>query len=886
MLLVMTKTITISLWVSSVNQIQSRKHLLHHQNAKLQFKQTSRSSKLLSPSFNTLYRTRIPATLPLTSTSNHQVTDYDAEIFRFCEIGNLQKVMDLVSKCEDTILDSRTYCHILQLCADLKALHHGKTVHNLICSRGIELDSVLGSKLVFMYVSCGDVREGRRIFDNITNHHVFLWNFMMNAYAKMGDYQEAVSLFKIMQEVGVAPDSYTYSCILKSLAALGNENSGEIVHGYVLKSKVGLDITVVNSMIAFYFKRGNTDNAHKLFDHLPERDVITWNTMISGYVANSLPQKGFSVFSEMLGSHVSVDLTTMVTVLVACSSMGALTLGQTVHAYGVKTTFNKKTKFNNTLLDMYSKCGDMDAALQVFKNMKESEKSVVSWTSLIAGYTRKGQSNKAIELFLHMKTKGVKPDTFTITTILHACASSNSLQKGKEIHNYIKENQIQSLEVSNALMDMYAKCGSMDDSYQVFIETPFKDIVSWNTMIGGYSKNCLPSEALSLFIKIQSESEIKPDNITMTCILPACASLASLNKGREIHAYILRKGLSSDQFIINALIDMYMKCGALLLAKLLFEMTKIKNLVTWTIMVSGYAMHGFGHEALSTFKNMREKGENGKKVIEPNEASFTSILYACSHSGLLNEGQEFYKIMVDEFKIEPKLEHYACMVDILSKKGKLSEAYKFIKKMPIKPTTTIWGALLCGCRFHHDVNLAEKVAQEIFELDPENTENYLLLANIYSEYEKWKEVKVLRDGIIGRGLKKNVGCSWIEIKGKVNIFVGGDKENPEAKKIEDLLDKFKMEMKKDKVKLYGLVDEDMEKEIRVCGHSEMLAMGFGVLKLGFGRTIRVSKNMRVCGECHEMAKFISKNVGREIVLRDSNRFHHFKDGFCSCRGYW
>lgn len=879
-MLLMTKTTTIFLWVPANHQFESKKYLVRHKNVKLRFKLPSRSSQLLSPSFDTNYCTRIPATLSLSSTSGHQVADYDADICRFCAVGNLQKAMDLVCRSEEIILDLKTYCDILQLCAELKALHHGQRVHNLICSRGIELNSVLGSKLVFMYVSCGDVREGRRIFDNIVKENVFLWNFMMNAYAKMGDYEESVCLFKIMQGVGVEPDSYTFSCIFKCSAALGNENLGKRIHGYVLKLGFGFNKTVVNSMIALYFKRGSIDDARKLFADLPDPDVITWNTMISGYVANGLAQKGFVVFKEMIGSGVGVDMATMVSVVVACANMGVVTLGRVVHAYAVKGEFDKKMKFSNTLLDMYSKCGDTDAALRVFKNM--DERSVVSWTSMIAGYAREGQSDEAIELFLDMKKEGVKPDTFTVTTILHACASNGSLEKGKEVHNYIRENNMQSLPVSNALMDMYAKCGSMDDSYSVFSEMTSKDIVSWNTMIGGYSKNCLPSEALDLFIEMQRE--IKPDNVTMTCILPACASLAALNKGREIHAHILRKGLSSDQYILNALVDMYVKCGALVLAKSLFDMTIIKNLVTWTIMIAGYGIHGFGHEAVSIFKKMREEG------IDPNSTSFTSILSACSHSGLLHEGRKFYKIMVNDYKIEPKLEHYACMVDLLSRAGKLSEAYNYIKTMPVKPDATIWGALLCGCRFHRDVKLAEKVADRIFELEPENTSYYVLLASIYAEAEKWEEVKVLRDRIGRQGLRKNTGCSWIEINGKVNIFVAGDKENPEAKRIESLLDKLRMEMKKDGFApnlKYALVEKvDMEKEAAVCGHSEKLAMGFGILKLPPGKTIRVTKNLRVCSDCHEMAKFISKNVGRQILLRDSNRFHHFKDGFCSCRGYW
>ncbi|KAK9051639.1 hypothetical protein SSX86_028267 [Deinandra increscens subsp. villosa] len=866
-MLLMTKTATLILRVSPNHQIETQKH---HKNLKFH----SRSSQFPSPTCQTISPTRIPATLSLIPPSIHQITDYNAEINKLCELRNLQKAMDLVSKSEETILDLETYCHMLQLCADSKALHHGKKVHNLIISNGIEIDSVLGSKLVFMYVSCGDVKQGRRIFDNIVKQNVFLWNFIMNAYAKMGDYEEGLCLFKSMVELGFKPDSYTFSCMFKCLASMGNGKLGETVHGYVLKSGFGFDITVVNSMIDFYFKFGNVDDARKVFVEMPDRDVITLNTMISGYVANGLVDQGFEVFKNMIGSKVRVDLSTMVIVVAACANTGVLILGRMIHAYAVKGEFDKKMKFGNTLLDMYAKCGDMDSALKVFNNM--NERSVVSWTSMIAGYSRDRKSDEAINLFLEMKKKGVKPDTFTVTSILHACASNGSLEKGKEVHGFIKDNEIQSLPVSNALMDMYAKCGSMEDAYSVFADTPFKDIVSWNTMIGGYSKNRLPNEALDLFIKMQRE--VTPDNVTMTCILPACASLAALNKGREIHGHILRKGTTSDPYLVNTLIDMYVKCDRLFLAKSLFDLTPIKNLVTWTVMIAGYCMHGFGHEAVLTYNKMDLKG------IKLNEASFTSILYACSHSGLMQEGWKFYNIMVNDCKIEPKLEHYGCMVDLLCRGGKLSEAYKFIKKMSIKPDVTIWGALLCGCRFHHDVKLAEIVAERIFELEPENMEYYVLLSDIYSEAEKWEEVKTLTDGI-----RNNTGCSWIEIKGKVNIFVTGNKDNPEAKKIESLLENLRMEMRKDglsrKLK-HALVGKDeMEKEAAVCGHSEMLAIGFGLLKLPAGQTIRVTKNVKVCGDCHEMVKFISKNVGRQIVLRDCNRFHHFKDGFCSCRGY-
>ncbi|BFG27957.1 hypothetical protein CerSpe_142310 [Prunus speciosa] len=295
-------------------------------------------------------------------------------------------------------------------------------------------------------------------------------------------------------------------------------------------------------------------------------------------------------------------------------------------------------------------------------------------------------------------------------------------------------------------------------------------------------------------------------------------------------------------------------------------------------------MHGFGREAITAFNEMRKSG------IKPDSISFISILYACSHSGLLDEAWRFFDSMRNEYSIVPKLEHYACMVDLLARTGNLTKAYKFINKMPIEPDATIWGSLLCGCRIHHDVKLAEKVAERVFELEPENTGYYVLLANIYAEAEKWEAVKTLRERIGRQGLKKNPGCSWIEIKGKVQIFVAGNSSHPQATKIESLLKRLRLKMKEEGYSpkmQYALIDADeMEKEVALCGHSEKLAIAFGILNLPPEKTIRVTKNLRVCGDCHEMAKFISKTSRREIVLRDSNRFHHMKDGSCSCRGFW
>ncbi|CBI30711.3 unnamed protein product, partial [Vitis vinifera] len=697
-MLLISKT-TPNLWVSPPHQIH-RENSLTYPNGFIFFRPSSKTPLVSSNLYHSC-ATIGTSVLP-SETIDCKITDYNIEICRFCELGNLRRAMELINQSPKPDLELRTYCSVLQLCADLKSIQDGRRIHSIIQSNDVEVDGVLGSKLVFMYVTCGDLREGRRIFDKVANEKVFLWNLLMNGYAKIGNFRESLSLFKRMRELGIR----------------------------------------------------RVESARKLFDELGDRDVISWNSMISGYVSNGLSEKGLDLFEQMLLLGINTDLATMVSV--------ELTL-------------------NNCLLDMYSKSGNLNSAIQVFETM--GERSVVSWTSMIAGYAREGLSDMSVRLFHEME----KEDLF-------------------------------------------------------------------------------------------------PNSITMACILPACASLAALERGQEIHGHILRNGFSLDRHVANALVDMYLKCGALGLARLLFDMIPEKDLVSWTVMIAGYGMHGYGSEAIAAFNEMRNSG------IEPDEVSFISILYACSHSGLLDEGWGFFNMMRNNCCIEPKSEHYACIVDLLARAGNLSKAYKFIKMMPIEPDATIWGALLCGCRIYHDVKLAEKVAEHVFELEPENTGYYVLLANIYAEAEKWEEVKKLRERIGRRGLRKNPGCSWIEIKGKVHIFVTGDSSHPLANKIELLLKKTRTRMKEEghfpKMRYALIKADDTEKEMALCGHSEKIAMAFGILSLPPGKTVRVTKNLRVCGDCHEMAKFMSKMVKRDIILRDSNRFHHFKDGSCSCRGHW
>ncbi|CAK9234452.1 unnamed protein product [Sphagnum troendelagicum] len=410
------------------------------------------------------------------------------------------------------------------------------------------------------------------------------------------------------------------------------------------------------------------------------------------------------------------------------------------------------------------------------------------------------------------------------------------------------------------------------------------NIFPWNLRLARYVKAGLHHKALDLFAQMQQEGLI-PDSFTFVQLLNVCASLRALESGRKIHAQIIQSGCECNIFVESGLIDMYAKCGSLADArKRVFNKMTTRDVVAWNTMLGGYAMHGLAKEALELLERMCEQG------VEVDNVTLVALLSACSHLGLVDEGMHYYESMGLVYGVSSTVEHYACMVDLLGRAGHLDEAEDLIKTMPFEPNVAVWKALLGACRVCGNVEMGERIAKEVIGLDPGNSAGYVLLSNIYAAAGKWDISADIQCQRLERGVKKEPGRTWIEVNNEMHSFMVDDQGHPDITEIHAKLRKLSAQMEEigyvpDTRFVLHDVDEE-EKALQLCYHSEKLAIAFGLISTPPGTSLRIFKNLRICGDCHNATKFISRIVGRTIIVRDAHRFHHFEDGYCSCRDYW
>lgn len=593
---------------------------------------------------------------------------------------------------------------------------------------------------------------------------------------------------------------------------------------------------------------------------------------------HSLPTQQFPFVDSCSASQTSYRYASL---LQSCIDSKALNPGKQLHAQFCHLGIAYSEDLATKLVHLYAVSNFLTNAHNLFD--KIPKRNLFLWNVLIRGYAWNGPHDTAILLYHEMLDYGLKPDNFTLPFVLKACSALSAIGEGRGIHEYvIKNGWERDVFVGAALIDMYAKCGCVMDAGHVFNNIVERDAVLWNSMLATYAQNGHPDESLSLFREMAAVG-VKPTEATLVTVISSSADIACLPYGREIHGFGWRHGFQSNDKVKTALIDMYAKCGFVKVAHALFERLWDRRIVSWNAIITGYAMHGLAVEALDLFEKMR-------KEACPDHITFVGVLAACSRGRLLDEGRTLYNLMVREYGINPTVQHYTCMVDLLGHCGQLDEAYDLIRHMSVNPDSGVWGALLNSCKTHGNVELAELALAKLIELEPEDSGNYVVLANMYAQSGKWEGVEKLRQLMIDKGIKKNIACSWIEVKNKVYAFLAGDVSHSnsdaiyaELKRLEGLM--HEAGYAPDTGSVFHDVEED-EKTSMVCSHSERLAIAFGLISTSPGTRLLITKNLRICEDCHVAIKFISKITEREITVRDVNRYHHFKNGMCSCGDHW
>ncbi|XP_042504215.1 pentatricopeptide repeat-containing protein At5g15340, mitochondrial [Macadamia integrifolia] len=580
---------------------------------------------------------------------------------------------------------------------------------------------------------------------------------------------------------------------------------------------------------------------------------------------------------------------------------------------------------HNALLHMYAACGCTSSAARLFDQIPCTHRDIVDWTTLMRCYGRHGLPRHALLLFRAMRVEGVRPDEVTLLCLFNACSRLGDIVVGAHGHLCMIKNGLPfTVTASNAAMDMYAKCGRMCDARRVFeemtersvvswtvilsgalkweglengsrifYEMPERNEVGWTVMIAGFLERGFRKEASVLIGTMLSSSCSMLNHVTLCSILSACSLSGDLTVGEWVHAYV-RKTMGNDLHLMvgTGLVDMYAKCGRIDTASQVFENMSYRNVVAWNAMLNGLAMHGRGEAVLSLFPRMISEAQ-------PDDITFVSILSACSHSGMVDQGCRYFCDLVPVYCIEPKVEHYACMVDLLGRAGRLEDALVLVREMPIPPNEVVLGSLLASCSLHGKLQLGEHLLKELIQIDPFNVDYHVLLSNMYTLAGRCDKADFLRQVFKKRGIRKVPGISSIHVNGQVHQFSSGDKSHPRTQEIYAMLDVMIL-----KLRLAGYVpdtasqtfsvsasqindaDEQEEKEQALFSHSEKLAIAFALISTKPGMTLRIFKNLRICQDCHAAIKLISSVYNREIIIRDRFRFHSFKQGSCSCSDYW
>lgn len=579
-----------------------------------------------------------------------------------------------------------------------------------------------------------------------------------------------------MQYEGILPSPVT---ILNVLSGISESGHADVLHACVVKSGFVCELALMNCLLSVYAKCGRVEDARKLFELLDKKDIVSWNSLISALSIVGNLTEVLSLFSRLRLNNLEPDQKTFGSLVSAVAREGSIEVGRVVHGLIITSGFELDMHVGTSLVSLYSRCRKVDDAFQIF--CLAGDKDVVFWTAMISGLIQNDSADNALRLFQKMLLSRVMPSSATMACVIAACAQLDSIKHGKSIHCYIlRQRMTVDIPMQNSLVSLYAKCGFLEQSSTIFSKMDERNVVSWNAIVTGYAQNGYLSKALLLFHEMRSANQI-PDSITVVSLLQACASIGAYHHGKWIHSYVLRSFLGPCIRIGTALVDMYAKCGNLHCARKSFDIMPEHDSVSWTAIIAGYGSHGKGEAALKMFSEFLQSG------MAPNDVIFLSVLYACNHNGLVDRGMILFESMIHEHKIEPKIEHLACIVDLLCRAGRVQDAYNFYRKMFEKPTVDVLGILLDACRRNGHEDLGRTIAGEISEFEPADAGMYVQLAQIFASMARWDGVGEAWVQMKSHGLRKAPAWSIIEMHGTFTPFFTQHSSHPEYETIASIL---------------------------------------------------------------------------------------------------
>ncbi|GAB4830824.1 hypothetical protein Ancab_004852 [Ancistrocladus abbreviatus] len=730
---------------------------------------------------------------------------FNAVINRLSTEGSHHQVLATFSSMLkfNTPPDAHSYPSLLKACASLNEFQLGLSLHTRVIVDGYSSDSYISSSLISFYAKLGRVNDAQLVFDAMPERGLIPWTAMIGCYSRFGDVGIAFRMYNSMRCEGIQPSSVTMLSVVSGVSEIIQL---ECLHASAIQSGFCYNIQLANCMLHLYGKCGRVGAAENLSEEMEQKDLVSWNSLVSGFAQFGNVEEFFFLLKRMRFEGIEPDQQTFGTFLMSSSSSKSYVEGgRLVHGQIITAGLEVDGPLATSLVLFYLKFGDITNAFKIFERI--SDKDVILWTAMISGLVQIDCADKALMVFYHMLESGIVPSTITIATALACCGQVSLLNLGKSIHGYLLRQRIHpDILVHNALISMYAKCGHLKQSATIFHGMCERDVVSWNAIVAGYAQHGDLYKALLLFNEMRSTFQ-RPDSITVISLLQACASVGALQHGKWIHNFVLKCFLQPSILVGTALVDMYLKCGDLHTAQKCFNLMPEQDIVSWSTIIAGYGSHGKGEIALKLFLRFLRNG------LEPNHVIFLSVLVACSHNLLVHEGLDLFRSMIEDYGIEPQLEHRACIIDLLCRAGSLEEAYNFLKSTFSVPTVDVLGIVLDACRAKGNNKLAEIIARDIVSLKPVSAGNYVQLAQNYASMNSWDAVGEAWMQMKSLGLKKLPAWSSIELHGKIATFFKGHSSYPHCEEMMWVLEVLGCEMKDERLNFKNSLIHNITAEV-------------------------------------------------------------------------